>query len=314
MTLVVTRVTEEAAVDVHAVVRSAFSARPSLDPPADALADDVGAVATGLARAGGLLAHLDDEPVGALIFDPVQDTLVLRRVGVVPYAQHAGVAAALVHAALTEAVGYRRIVVHARSELPATVRFWRHEGFTDVGGEAPYVRLERPGPTAYEIPDADAMRDLGRHVAGTLGAGDLVVLSGGLGAGKTTLTQGLGEGLGVRGGVTSPTFVIARVHPSLVSGPDLVHVDAYRLGGMEELDDLDLDTSLEEAVTVVEWGSGVAESLAPSRLEIRIARTHGAAPPPHQDGLDPDAEEPLDPRRVLLAPVGPRWLDAPVAG
>ena len=103
-------------------------------------------------------------------------------------------------------------------------------------------------------------------------AGDVVVLTGELGAGKTTLTQGMGVGLGVRGDVTSPTFVIARVHPSLVGGPDLVHVDAYRLGGIAELDDLDLDTSLDEAVTVVEWGAGLAEGLAESRLEITITR------------------------------------------
>ena len=98
------------------------------------------------------------------------------------------------------------------------------------------------------------------------------LLIGDLGAGKTTFTQGLGAGLGVRGPVTSPTFVIARVHPSEVDGPALVHVDAYRLGGLDELDDLDLDTSLDEAVTVVEWGEGLAEGLAESRLEVRIER------------------------------------------
>ena len=106
---------------------------------------------------------------------------------------------------------------------------------------------------------------------GVLAAGDLVVLTGGLGAGKTTLTQGIGEGLGVRGPITSPTFVIARVHPSLVGGPDLVHVDAYRLGGVAELDDLDLDASLDEAVTVVEWGHGLAEGLAEDHLEVTPA-------------------------------------------
>ena len=116
------------------------------------------------------------------------------------------------------------------------------------------------------------MRDLGTRVGAALRAGDLVVLTGELGAGKTTFTQGLGEGLGVRGGVTSPTFVIARVHPSLVDGPDLVHVDAYRLGGIDELDDLDLDTSLDDAVTVVEWGAGLAEGLAEQRLEVTITR------------------------------------------
>src|SRR4029453_11950915 len=101
-----------------------------------------------------------------------------------------------------------------------------------------------------------------------LRAGDVLILSGDLGAGKTTLTQGIGRGLQVRGDITSPTFVIARVHPSLVDGPPLVHVDAYRLGGIDELDDLDLDTSLADAVTVVEWGHGVAEGLADERLEV----------------------------------------------
>ena len=110
-----------------------------------------------------------------------------------------------------------------------------------------------------------------------------MVLTGELGAGKTTLTQGIGAGLGVRGDVTSPTFVIARVHPSLVDGPALVHADAYRLGGLAELDDLDLDASVEEAVTVVEWGEGIAESLTAHRLEVRLDRllgdgtSHGAA-------------------------------------
>ena len=86
--------------------------------------------------------------------------------------------------------------------------------------------------------------------------GDLVLLTGGLGAGKTTLAQGIGAGLRVRGPVTSPTFVIARVHPSLGDGPDLVHVDAYRLGTALELDDLDLDADLDHSVVVVEWGHG----------------------------------------------------------
>jgi tRNA threonylcarbamoyladenosine biosynthesis protein TsaE len=115
----------------------------------------------------------------------------------------------------------------------------------------------------------------GARLGAVLKAGDLLVLTGDLGAGKTSLTQGIGKGLGVRGPVTSPTFVIARVHPSLVGGPDLVHVDAYRLGGVLELDDLDLDASLEEAVTVVEWGHGVAEQLSEDYLEVTL-RGHGA--------------------------------------
>jgi len=114
----------------------------------------------------------------------------------------------------------------------------------------------------------------GARLGALLTTGDLVVLTGDLGAGKTTLTQGIADGLRVRGPVTSPTYVIARVHPSLVGGPDLVHVDAYRLAGFAELADLDLDASLEESVTVVEWGHGVAEQLSEGYLEVTL-RGHG---------------------------------------
>jgi tRNA threonylcarbamoyladenosine biosynthesis protein TsaE len=125
--------------------------------------------------------------------------------------------------------------------------------------------------TGLRIATPAGMRDLGRELAALLRPGDLVILAGPLGAGKTTLVQGLGEGLGVRGPVTSPTFVIARVHPPLAgSGPPLVHADAYRLGSAAELDDLDLDADAAGAVTVVEWGEGLAEGLAEDRLEISI--------------------------------------------
>ncbi|WP_460938617.1 tRNA (adenosine(37)-N6)-threonylcarbamoyltransferase complex ATPase subunit type 1 TsaE [Phycicoccus ginsengisoli] len=125
--------------------------------------------------------------------------------------------------------------------------------------------------TSPPLAVAEDTRTWGARLGRLLRAGDLVVLTGELGAGKTTLTQGLAEGLGVRGPITSPTFVIARVHPSLVGGPALVHVDAYRLGGFAELDDLDLDASLEDSVTVVEWGHGLAEDLAEDRLELVLA-------------------------------------------
>jgi tRNA threonylcarbamoyladenosine biosynthesis protein TsaE len=128
------------------------------------------------------------------------------------------------------------------------------------------------------VPTAEDMRNLGRQLAGTLAAGDLVLLTGDLGAGKTTLTQGIGDALGVQGTVASPTFVIARVHRASAGGPPLVHVDAYRLGGWDELEDLDLEASLDDAVTVVEWGTGIAEGLADRRLEIEIVRTHGGEP------------------------------------
>jgi tRNA threonylcarbamoyladenosine biosynthesis protein TsaE len=130
----------------------------------------------------------------------------------------------------------------------------------------------------FAVATAAQLRELGRRLAPLLRAGDLVILSGGLGAGKTTLTKGIGDGLGVRGPITSPTFVIARVHPpaggALAAGsarPALVHVDAYRLGSALELDDLDLDTDIASAVTVVEWGEGLAEGLSADRLEITIA-------------------------------------------
>ena len=136
------------------------------------------------------------------------------------------------------------------------------------------------GPNAPGFPPAELriatdgdMRDLGRRLAALLRAGDLVILAGPLGAGKTTLVQGIGAGLGVRGPVTSPTFVIARVHPALTgSGPALVHADAYRLGSFSEVDDLDLDTDTDSAVTVVEWGGGLVEGLSESRLEVAIDR------------------------------------------
>ena len=148
-------------------------------------------------------------------------------------------------------------------------------------------------PTSPPLADADDTRAWGARLGRMLRAGDLVILTGGLGAGKTTLTQGLAEGLGVRGPVTSPTFVIARVHPSLVGGPALVHVDAYRLGDAVELEDLDLEASLEEAVTVVEWGRGLAERLADSYLEVELTRAV--------------AEEDETPRRARVTGHGPRW-------
>jgi len=154
--------------------------------------------------------------------------------------------------------------------------------------------------TSVVVPDRDAMHALGERIAALLAPGDLVVLSGGLGAGKTTLTQGIGRGLRVRGDVTSPTFVIARVHPSTVGGPALVHVDAYRLASLDEVDDLDLDASLEDSVTVVEWGAGKVEGLAQDRLVVDIARPVGGT----ASGSDVD-----EPRTVVVGAVGPRWRD-----
>lgn len=150
-----------------------------------------------------------------------------------------------------------------------------------------------------ELADAAATRSFGAHLGRMLRAGDLVVLNGGLGAGKTTLTQGIGAGLGVRGPVVSPTFTIARVLPSLVDGPDLVHVDAYRLSSWEDLETLDLETSLDEVVTVVEWGAGWVEQLALERLEIVLERPVGQIEDP-QDGA-------AGVRQATLIGYGDRW-------
>lgn len=134
-------------------------------------------------------------------------------------------------------------------------------------------------PTVVELPEVGDTEALGERMAQGLRAGDLVVLSGPLGAGKTALTRGLARGLGVAGPVTSPTFVIAREHRPLPGGAGvpLVHVDAYRLGmtGVDvaaQLDDLDLDTDLADAVVAVEWGEGVVERLADRHLLIRLER------------------------------------------
>jgi tRNA threonylcarbamoyladenosine biosynthesis protein TsaE len=210
---------------------------------------------------------------------------------------------------------------------------------------------EEPGndkaSVSLTVSTAAEMRALGRNLATVLRAGDLVILSGGLGAGKTTLTQGIGAGLGVRGPVTSPTFVIARVHPpvsastgsastgpAVVAGqpgavqpdaiadlaaprPSLVHADAYRLGSAAELDDLDLDTDTAASVTVVEWGEGMAEGLAADRLEIAIAASPPLAAGPAADLAGQVADPAVDtPRTVRISMVGARWegIELPLAG
>ena len=167
----------------------------------------------------------------------------------------------------------------------------------------------RPGEALtarWVAPDVATTQRLAERLGALLRAGDLVLLTGGLGAGKTTFTQGLALGLRVRGPITSPTFVVSREHPSLVGGPPLVHVDAYRLQGSAELDDLDLDAELAEAVTVVEWGHGLAEALSEDYLELTLDRAGepgGAGDEPGGSG-----EEPGDvPRTILARGHGARW-------
>jgi len=136
------------------------------------------------------------------------------------------------------------------------------------------------------------MHSLGHDLARLVRAGDLVILTGDLGAGKTQLAQGIGEGMDVLGAIISPTFVLSRVHPPRGDGPALVHVDAYRLSSAAEIDDLDLEASMPTSVTVVEWGLGIADHLSPNRLMVEIRRSA-------------DIED--DTREVQVAPIGDRW-------
>ncbi|WP_287932841.1 tRNA (adenosine(37)-N6)-threonylcarbamoyltransferase complex ATPase subunit type 1 TsaE [Arthrobacter sp.] len=180
----------------------------------------------------------------------------------------------------------------------------------------------------FSTATAEGTQRLAGNIARMLDAGDLVILSGGLGAGKTTFTQGLGRSLGVRDGIISPTFVLVRIHPNLPDGPrpggpDLVHVDAYRLGSEAEIDDIDLENTMDSAVTVVEWGAGRVEHLAASWLEIELDRATGAAGPGadddgRADGRDDgpggmcadgrfDEDDADEPRTLRLRAVGPRW-------
>ena len=179
---------------------------------------------------------------------------------------------------------------------------------------------------------ADGTHALAAVLGAQLQAGDLLVLTGELGAGKTTFTQGLGEGLGVRAGIISPTFVLVRIHPNVPDGPrpggpDLVHVDAYRLGSASEIDDIDLENTMDSAVTVVEWGRGRVEHLSESRLEVDLVRSlggdrapaparlpespHGPAPTGNAEVLDFDTDDDDEPRTIVIRGFGPRWAHPP---
>ena len=175
-----------------------------------------------------------------------------------------------------------------------------------------------------DVTGPDHTRRLALTLAQHLNTGDVLLLSGELGAGKTTFTRSLGEGLGVREGVISPTFVLSRVHPNLPDGPrpggpDLVHVDAYRLSSAEELDDLDLEFSLPRSVTVIEWGRDKAEHLSDSRLELDFTRLTGADARFAYTGVeefswdDEDEDESNEgtdapePRLLRVRAFGPRW-------
>ncbi len=149
--------------------------------------------------------------------------------------------------------------------------------------------------------DAEDTKALGAALADFVRGGDLVMLTGDLGTGKTTFTQGLGRAMGVRGRIASPTFIIARTHKG-TNGPDLVHVDAYRIEDLDDLETLDLDTALEDAVVVVEWGEGKTETLADDRLEIVITNPTDI----REVGDDLEAAD-SGLRELTFKPVGLRW-------
>lgn len=279
------------------VIHEAFAHRRHVDPPPVALGDTVADIEHALVEGHGVCAVADGSIVGCLLLDMNREVATLRRVSVLPSAAGGGLARALVEAAgdLGASLGGRRVELLTRREFPELIAWWRRHGFIEVRDESDGFILGRDLPVLLDVPTADAMAALGRNLAEILRAGDVLVVDGELGAGKTTLAQGLGVGLGIRGPVISPTFVISRVHRSLSGGPHLVHVDAYRLGGAAELSDIDLDASLAESVTYIEWGQGKAEWLADDRLEVDIDRS---------------ADPTTDLRTVRLTGIGPRWNGA----
>jgi tRNA threonylcarbamoyladenosine biosynthesis protein TsaE len=281
---------------VLAVTRAAFAGQETLDPPSGATLETLEDVAASLAQHGGhLVLDAAGEVAAAARFEERDGGLWLRRVAVRPQLRGLGLVGVLLEATEAEAArrGYRVLHAGVRKPLVANVAYWRRRGFHVVEDHGFWLGLTRALPVAVTLATAEDTRTLGSRLATVVQAGDLLLLTGDLGAGKTTLTQGLGEGLGVRGPVTSPTFVISRVHPSLTGGPALVHVDAYRLGDLNEVDDLDLDASLEDSVTVVEWGGGKVEGLTDDRLEVVVRR--------------PVADQDDETRTVLLRGIGARW-------
>lgn len=297
------------------IIHRSFGARPRLDPPTTATDETIESVAAVLATYGGLLVERRGLPMGAMLFDESRPGLLgLRRVCVDPDIQARGVASAMVGVAedTAEERGKDGIWLDVREELPETVQFWSRRRYHPVGRVEPFIEFGKTLWLAREVPTPEEMHALAGRVSTLVRAGDMLVLSGDLGAGKTTFTQGLGEALNVRGPITSPTFVIARHHPSLGEGPPLVHVDAYRLGDAAEIDDLDLDATTEEAVTVVEWGDGLAEQLTDSWLHVRI-EVRGARPiDPLGTSHDGELPDEAESRVVTIKPNGPRWVGVPL--
>lgn len=284
------------------VIHAAFGARREAGPPPAALSESQESVARALRDGFGIIARVDGRPAGAVLVGVHVDADTDRpaaiatwhRVSVHPDFQRHGIATAMIETAeeLAALRGCTYAQLSVRIEFPELLAWWREHGYDVLSRGETMLLVGRELPVAFEVPTGDDMFSLGEWIARVVRAGDLIIASGGLGAGKTTFTQGLGAGLGVEGLVVSPTFVLSRVHPAAHGGPTLVHVDAYRLGDGAELDDLDLDESAADAVTLVEWGEGLAERLNADRLLLSIERSG-----------DPDDET----RYAFFRGVGKRW-------
>jgi tRNA threonylcarbamoyladenosine biosynthesis protein TsaE len=278
------------------VILDAFGHRPPVEPPPPALTENPQSVRAALAAGFGVLALVEDEPAGVVIVSISGVEAGVHRVSVRPSFQRHGIASAMVTVVL-EALSLRlvqRVELAARAEFPEVLSWWHRHGFRQVARAGTSLRLSQELPVCVIAASAGDTKQLGRRVAQLVRPADLIIASGELGAGKTTFAQGLGDGMGVTGAVISPTFVLSRVHPCHAQGPALVHVDAYRLASAAELEDLDLDASAAESVTLIEWGKGMAEGLSTDRLEIDIRR-----------GMDPADET----RWIFLTGIGPRWAN-----
>jgi tRNA threonylcarbamoyladenosine biosynthesis protein TsaE len=298
--LVVSVASPQDAAAMVEVIHSAFRARPHVDPPSAAINETPETLAASLRHGTGIFAEVGDRPAGVIVVLPGREGVAtFSRVSVHPDLQRHGIASAMVTAAeeLAAIRGFQRVELFVREEFPEFIAFWQHRGYF-VERTIPHgVILTKPLPLVIKVPTRDAMVRLGDRLAQLLEAGDVILAAGDLGAGKTTLTQGIGRGLGSEGPVISPTFVLSRIHPSTIGRPTLMHVDAYRLATASEIDDLDLDAAVPDSITVVEWGQGIAEGLAEDRLEIDIWTS----------AADFSATSDDSERLVTIRTVGDRW-------
>jgi tRNA threonylcarbamoyladenosine biosynthesis protein TsaE len=282
------------------VIHSAFGARPAVDPPSTAIDETAETLAASLQRGAGIFAQVGGRPAGGIVILPGGDGVAtFSRVSVHPDLQRHGIASAMVTAAeeLAAIQGFQQVELLTRAEFPEFLAFWQHRGFV-VDRAVPHgVILTKVLPLVIKVRTSEDMVRLGERLARLLEPGDVIIAGGDLGAGKTTLTQGIGRGLGSDGPIISPTFVLSRIHPSAIGRPTLMHVDAYRLSTSYELDDLDLDAAVADSITVVEWGQGIAEGLSEDRLEIDVWTS-----PADFSAVGDDSE-----RLVTFRAVGGRW-------